>query len=76
MSKDNGPIVVKKKGVDAVKYSPSKNLMGNVLPEAEVVGFTGSEKTQERKKKLYNAQKKLASLRNKLRSRISKRESK
>lgn len=66
-------IVLKRSVKEAKKYDASKDEMGNVLPEADVVTFTGSKKTQDRKRKLYNLEKKLSGLRGRLKGALDKR---
>lgn len=73
MSEDK-KIIVRKRKKRPVKYNAAKHGMGNVLPEAEVVTFTGDAKTRARKKKLYEAGKKVRNFGDKIRGIISRRE--
>lgn len=69
-------IVVRRKGKKAKAYDANKHGMGNVLPEAEVVAFTGSERVQKFKKKLYNAQKAIGNARGSVEKVLKRREEK
>lgn len=48
VKKKGDPIYLSKKTKEAVPYVSG---MGNVLPEAEVIEYTGTERQQKRKKK-------------------------
>tara|TARA_R100000951_G_scaffold111493_1_gene110582 strand:- start:574 stop:789 length:216 start_codon:yes stop_codon:yes gene_type:complete len=48
IKKKGDPIYLSKKTKEAVPYVSG---MGNVLPEAEVIEYTGTERQQKRKKK-------------------------
>jgi len=50
IKKKGDPIYLSKKSKKAVPYISG---MGNLLPEAEVITYTGTEKQQERKKKWH-----------------------
>jgi len=69
-------IKVRKKGTEGVKYDESKDKMGNVLPEAEVVTYTGSAAVQAMKKRQDKRRKRRGRLSKRIREILAKREAK
>jgi len=69
-------IRVRKKRTKAVKYNPIKNKKGNLLPEAEVVTYTGSPRVQAMKKRQDKRRSRRSNLSQKIKSVLKRRESK
>ena len=70
----NHKMKVRKKGTEGVKYDESKDKMGNVLPEAEVVTYTGSAAVQAMKKRQDKRRKRRGRLSKRIREILAKRE--
>ena len=73
-------IILRKKKQQPVVYDESLNGYGNLLPEAEIVAYTGSPAAQklkrwldEKRKKIANAKKKVSGLRMRMEERQQRR---